>query len=278
MPGALPPQATAVRSGNTSLGGVLVHAPDVAEELDVDPCGLAGVQDRDVRACGIAEISIVGAGALQGQALRTVVAGRQCEHDRWQQIEAEFSGDRFTRRLGCVRIGMVGAHMDIFRLAGLAPGLPVLGGPGQHAANGVRIARSVEEVVRSGLGLAACAGWVGEGRGVRRRDVGDLVLGEEAGEGFGIGGPPTENGGNLVGARPLLVLSDRARHLIAVVDRIDVDLGAVDAAVLVDPGIGVGDALSERSSDVRGRARIVGQMPQRDRGLRAGCRAAEQQR
>ena len=178
---------------------------------------------------------------------------------------------------------MVGAHMDEFRLAGLALGLPVLGGPGQHAANRVRIARAVEEIVGSGLGLAACAGRVGERGGVGRRDVGNLVFGEEAGERFGVGGAPSENGGDLVGARPFLVLGDRARHLIAVVDGIDVDLGAVDAAVLVDPGVGVGDALSEGRSDVGRRAGIIGEIAERDRrlghgGRDGGCRQQQRQR
>ena len=214
----------AVGGSAGSLGGVLVHAPDVAEELDVDAGGLAGVEHRDVRAGGVAEIGVVGAGALQGQALRAVVAGRQREHDRRQQLEAEFGGDRFTGRLRRVRIGMVGAHVDEFRLAGLALGLPVLGGPGQHAANRVRVARAVEEIVGRGLGLAAGAGRIGECCGIGGRDVGDLVLGQEARQRFGVGGAPAENGGDLVGARPFLVLGDRARHLIAVVDGIDVDL------------------------------------------------------
>ena len=143
--------------------------------------------------------------------------------------------------------------MNELRLAGLALGLPVLGGPGQHAANRVRVARAVEEVVGRGLGLAAGAGRVGERRGIGCRNIGDLVLGQESRQRFGVGGAPAENGGDLVGARPFLVLGDRARHLIAVVDGIDVDLVAVDAAVLVDPRIGVRDTLSERRSDVRGR-------------------------
>ena len=42
-----------------------------------------------------------------------------------------------ARRLRCVGIGMVGAHVDEFRLAEFALGLPVVRGPGQHAANGV---------------------------------------------------------------------------------------------------------------------------------------------
>ena len=140
MPGALPPQADrraqredhAVGGVAGRLGGVLVHAPDVAEELHVDAGGLAGLQHRDVGGRGVAEIGVVGAGALQAQALRAVVAGRQREHQRRQHFEAEFGGERFAGRLRRVRIGMVGAHMDEFRLARLALGLPVLGRPGQH--------------------------------------------------------------------------------------------------------------------------------------------------
>src|SRR5207249_8381560 len=75
---------------------------------------------------------------------------------------------------------------------------------------------------------------------------------------------------------PFLVLGDRTRYLIAVIYGVELDLGAADAAVLVDPRIGVRDTLSERRSDVRGRTRIVGEMPQRDRRL-GRCRGATEQ-
>ena len=133
-------------------------------------------------------------------ALRAVVAGCQREHDRRQQVEAEFGRDRFTRRLRRVRIWMVRAHMDEFRLAGLAFGLPVLGGPGQHAANRVRVARAIEEVVGRGLCFAARTGRVRKRGGVGTGNVGDFILGEEAGERLGVGRAPSENGRNLVGA------------------------------------------------------------------------------
>ena len=35
-------------TGAGGLGGIFVHAPDVAEELDIDTGCLAGIQDRDV--------------------------------------------------------------------------------------------------------------------------------------------------------------------------------------------------------------------------------------
>ena len=160
---------------------------------------------------------------------------------------------RFAGRLRRVRIGMVGAHVDEFRLAGLALGLPVLRRPGQHRAHRVRIARAVEEIVRRGLGLAAGAFRIGQRRGVGAGDVRDLVLREEAGQRLGIGGAPAHDRRDLVAAGPFLVERDRARHLIAVVVGVDVELLAADAAVLVDPGEGVGDALAIGRADV-GRA------------------------
>src|SRR5215207_8046567 len=140
---------------------------------------------------------------------------------------------------------MVGAHVHEFRLARLALLLPVLSRPDQHRAQRVRITRTVEEIVRRRFGLAAGAGRIGQLRRIGRRDIWDLVVGDEAGERLGIGGSPAENSRDL-DANPFLVLTYRARYLVAVVDRIDVDPGAVHPAVLVDPGHGVGRALSKR--------------------------------
>jgi hypothetical protein len=52
-------------------------------------------------------------------------------------------------------------------------------------------------------------------------------------------------------------LGDCARHLIAIVDRVEHD---VDAAFLVCPGDGVDDALAERHAHIRGGAREVGEL------------------
>src|SRR6202012_5710944 len=41
------------------LGGILVHAPDVAEKLNVHARGLAGFHHRDVGGGGVAEIGVV---------------------------------------------------------------------------------------------------------------------------------------------------------------------------------------------------------------------------
>ncbi len=80
---------------------------------------------------------------------------------------------------------------------------------------------------------------------------GNLVLRNEAGQRLGIGGAPAHDRRDLVvGRRPLLVERDRARHLIAVVVAVDVELLAADAAILVDPGEGVRDALSIGRADV----------------------------
>jgi hypothetical protein len=92
--------------------------------------------------------------------------GRHCVGQRRQHLEAEFSRDRLARRLRRVGIGMVGAHVDEFRLAGLALRPPVLGRPGQLGAQRIRIARAVEEIVRRRLGLAADAFGIGQRRGV----------------------------------------------------------------------------------------------------------------
>ena len=56
--------------------------------------------------------------------------------------------------------------MDIFRLAGLALRLPVLRRPGQLGTQRIRIARTIEEIIRRGLGFPASAGRIGQGRGI----------------------------------------------------------------------------------------------------------------
>ena len=173
---------------------------------------------------------------------------------------------------------MVGAHMDEFRLARLALGLPVLRRPGQHRPHRVRIARAVEEIVRRGLGLAAGAFRIGQRRGIGAGDIRDLVLRQEAGQRLGIRGAPAHDRRDLVAAGPFLVERDRARHLIAVVVGVDVELLAADAAVLVDPGEGVGDALSVGRADVGRAAGIIREMADRDLGLRRRGSAADQQR
>ena len=261
------------------LGGVLVHAPDVGEELDVDAGGLAGLHDRDVGGRRIAEIGVVGAGALQAEALRAVIARRQREHQRRQHVEAEFGGERLAGGLRRVRIGVVGAHVNEFRLARLALGLPVLGRPGQFGAQRVGVARAVEEIIRRGFRLAAGAFRIGQGCGVGARDVRDLVLRQETGERFGIGGAPAHDRRDLaVGGRPFLVQRDRARHLVAVVVAVDVELLAADSAVLVDPGQGVRDALPIGRADVRRAARQILEVADRDLGLCRDRSAADQKR
>ncbi|OIQ70616.1 hypothetical protein GALL_477700 [mine drainage metagenome] len=261
------------------LGGVLIHAPDVAEELNVDARGLAGLHDRDVGGGGVAEIGIIGADALQAQALRAVVAGRERKHQRRQHLEAEFGRERFAGRLRCVGIRMVGAHMHELRLAGLALGLPVLGRPGEFGAQRVGVGRSIEEVVGRSLRLAAGAFRIGERGGIGAGNIRDLVLGQEAGQRLGIRGAPAHDRRDLVvGGRPLLVERDRARHLVAIVVAVDVQLLAADAAVLVDPGERVRDALSIGRTNVGCSARQILKVADGDLGLRRGRGAAEQQR
>ncbi len=106
---------------------------------------------------------------------------------------------------------------------------------------------------------------------------GNLVLREEAGQRLGIGGAPAHDRRDLVvGAGPFLVERDRARHLIAVIVAVDVELLAADAAVLVDPGEGVGDALAVGRADVGGAAGEILEMADRDLRLRADRRAGNE--
>ena len=174
---------------------------------------------------------------------------------------------------------MVGAHVDEFRLAGLALGLPVVRRPHQHRAQRVRIARAVEEIIGRGLRLAAGAFRIGQRRGIGAGHVGDLVLREEAGQRLGVRRAPAHDRRDLaVGRRPFLVERDRARHLVAVVVAVDVELLAADAAVLVDPGEGVGDGLAIGRADVGRAAGEVLEMADRDLRLRADRRAGDHKR
>src|SRR5581483_1701664 len=83
-----------------------------------------------------------------------------------------------------------------------------------------------------------------------------------------------DRGDLVVGRRPFLVKRDRLRDLVAVVVAVDVELLAADAAVLVDPGEGVDDALAVGRTDVGGAAREILEMADRDLRLcahRSGC-------
>ncbi len=169
--------------------------------------------------------------------------------------------------------------MNELRGAGLALGLPVFRGPGQFGAERVRIARSIEEIIGSGFGLAACAGRVRQSGRIRAGDVRNLVFSDKLLQRFGIGRTPAENGGDLVArSRPLLVERDGARHLIAVVVGVDGHGLAADAAVLVHPCEGIDFTLAERNADVGRAARIIGQMADGDLRLRCAGHAAQQQR
>ena len=123
-----------------------------------------------------------------------------------QDVEAELLGERLAGLFGRVGIWMIGAHVYVFRLARLARLLPVLRCPRQHRAQRVRIARTIEEIVGRRLGLSAGTGRIGQCRRIGRRDIWDLVVGDEAGERLGVGGAPAENGRDLV-ANPFLVLT-----------------------------------------------------------------------
>ena len=116
-------------------------------------------------------------------------------------------------------------------------------------------------------------------RRIGARHVRDFVLCQEAGQRLGIRRAPAHDRCDLaVGRRPFLVERDRARHLIAVIVAVDIELLAADAAVLVDPGEGVRDALSVGRADVGRAARQVFKMADRDLGLCCRRSSAEQQR
>jgi hypothetical protein len=66
--------------------------------------------------------------------------------------------------------------------------------------------------------------------------------------------------------------------LVAIVVGVESDLLAANAAVLVDPGEGIGHGLAVGKSDVGGRTGIVGELSDRDLGLRGGGNAADQKR
>jgi hypothetical protein len=167
--------------------------------------------------------------------------------------------------------------MDEFRLAGASLLLPVLGRPYQHGAQRIRVARPVEEIVGRRLGLAALPGRIGEGRRIGAGDIRDLILRNESGKRLGIGGAPALDRRDLVAAGPFLVLRHRARHLVAVVDGVDIELLAVDAALLVDPGERIGDALPEWDADVGRGAAEIRQVADGDLRLgRAGSRSEKQ--
>ena len=123
-----------IRRGSGGLHGILVHAPDIAHELDLGADGVARPQHRDVGARRIAEIGVVGAAVLQRQALRRVIAGGQGELDGRQHFEAQLLRQFlacFLRRGG---VGVVGAHVDVFGFARTTLRLPVLESPLQHGA------------------------------------------------------------------------------------------------------------------------------------------------
>ena len=107
---------------------------------------------------------------------------------------------------------------------------------------------------------------------------GDLVVGDEADQGLGVGGAPALDRHHLVGADPLLVGGDRARRVVAVVDGLELQRAAGDAAVLVDPGHRVGHALAVGLAHVGGRAGEVDQVADEDRVRGGGGTRPEDER
>src|SRR5262249_3247681 len=147
-------------------------------------------------------------------------------------------GEGAAGLLGRVRIGMVVAGMDEFRL-GDAALLGVVGRPLHHGAAGVGVGRAIEEIVRRRLlGIRVLAGWVGEVAGIGRRQDRDLVAGDEADQRLGAAGAPALHRHHAL-ALPALVVGDGVGDLVGVIDGLHVDHGAADAAVGVDEVDGV---------------------------------------
>ena len=173
---------------------------------------------------------------------------------------------------------MVRAHMDEFWLAGLAFRLPVLRRPGEHAAQRIGVARAVEEIVRRGLRLVALPCRVGQGRRVGARRRTGIWSCATKPVNASVSAVPQPRMAATLSPDPFLVLADGARHLVAVVDGVEVDLCAIHAALLVDPADGVGGALAVRHADVRGGARIVRKLSDGDLRVRGRCREQHRQR
>jgi hypothetical protein len=94
-------------------------------------------------------------------------------------------------------------------------------------------------------------------------EIGHLVLGDEADEGLGIARAPALNRHDAL-LVPLLVGGDGAGDDIGIVDRVDIEQLAVDAAVFVDVVARVDLGLAVLLADHRGVAGEVDEVADRD--------------
>ncbi len=247
----------------------LVAGPDVREVGHVEADRSARLHHGDDGAAEIADIDVVGARLLDREALRLEVTGLQRNDHRRQHLEAELLGVGVAGILGCVRIGMVVASVDVFRL-GDALGLGVTGRPLHHGAAGIGVRRAVEEVVRRRLlRVRILAGRIGQMAGIGRRPHRHLVVGHEADERLGVARAPALQRDHAL-ALPALVVRDGVRNLVGIVDGFHVDRGAGGAAIGVDEIDGIADARPVGLAHERGGAGIVGKMADEDFVLRQG--------
>jgi hypothetical protein len=101
----------------------------------------------------------------------------------------------------------------------------LLGDVVEHGPHLVGVRHARDEVVGR-------LGRVGHVLRVRRRQVGDLVLGDARAERLGVAGAPALDRDHLLGLQPAVELL-RLRDLVGVVVRDQLDLAPVDAALLV---------------------------------------------
>ena len=223
---------------------------DVGQELGLHAHGGAALEQRDGGVGGVAQVGVGRAGFLERQALRLEVGRRHAVLDGRQHFHAELLGVRHAGFLGAVGVGVVVTHVGELGRAGAALLLPVGGGPGDHGAAGVGVGGAVEEVVGRGpLDLLAGAGGVGDVGAEAVRQVDHLVVVDHGAQGLGVGGAVAVDDVGLARlAHPFLVGGDRHRRLVRVVEGVDLQLLAVDAAVGVDPlhhvGLGGGELLA----------------------------------
>ena len=245
--------------GLRRLDGRLVARPDVGEIGDVEADRVARLDHGDDRAAEIADEDVVGAQLLDGQALRLEVAGLERNDDRRQHFKSELVGKGAAGLLRRVRIRMVVAGVEVFRL-GDALGFGIAGGPLHHRAAGIRVRGAIEEVVgRRLFGVRVLAARVGQMAGVGGRQHRHLVVGDEANQRLGVAGAPALQRDHAF-ALPALVVGDCVRDLVGVVDCFHVDRRARNPAVGVDEVDRVAHARSVILADESGRAGVIDQL------------------
>ncbi len=130
---------------------------------------------------------------------------------------------------------MVIADMREDRLARTTRLFPVFCGPLNQRTAGIGIGRTIEEVIRCRFGgfrvFARRIGQVtGIGCGIDRH----FILGNEADQGFGIARAPALHRNHVVARTPFLVVRNRLRNLVGIVNRFRIQNRAINTAMGVD--------------------------------------------